>query len=102
MVSADLKTILSLEVPGIVRLAERPMALREVQALAPGAIIELPKRAEDELDLLVNNRRVGVGSAVKVGENFGIKLSAVGSTEVLADAIERRLAERLAAAASAA
>lgn len=85
-----MRAILGLEVPVIVLLGERKMSVREVTALAPGAIIELPKKAEDELTLLVNNMEIGVGQAVKVGENFGIKLSYVGDLknriEALGDA----------------
>lgn len=74
----DLAAALRLEVPVIVRLGERTMALREVIGLAPGAIIELPKNAEAELDLLVNNKQIGTGTAVKVGENFGLRISYIG------------------------
>ncbi len=77
-VSDDLGPILRLRVPLIVRLSERKMKLREVLALAPGAIIELPKHADDPLDLLVNNVRIGGGSVVKVGENFGLRLEWIG------------------------
>lgn len=75
---SDVRAILGLEVPVIVLLGERKMSVREVTALAPGAIIELPKKAEEELTLLVNNTQIGTGLAVKVGENFGIKLAYVG------------------------
>lgn len=97
--ASDLKSILSLEVPVIVRLGERAMTLREVLTLVPGAIIEIPKPADDELDLLVNNQRIGVGTAVKVGENFGLRVTAMGSREALAEAINRRLEEKFNAAA---
>lgn len=69
---------MALEVPIIVRLGERPMSLGEVVSMVPGMIIELPKSAEEELDLMVNNKSVGSGIAVKVGENFGIKISFIG------------------------
>lgn len=68
-----------LEVPVIVELGRRTMTVREVMSMLPGAIVELPKSADEELELLVNNRTIAVGSAVKVGENFGIRLSAVGT-----------------------
>lgn len=74
----DLDRIMNIEVPIIVRLGERMMTLGEVLALAPGTIIELPNQADDELTLCVNNKAVGKGSAVKVGENFGIRISSVG------------------------
>ncbi|MCA9283978.1 MAG: FliM/FliN family flagellar motor switch protein [Phycisphaerales bacterium] len=75
---ADLSAILQLEVPLIVQIAERAMALEAVIHLAPGAIIELPKDADAELEVLVNNRVIGFGRAVKVGENFGVQISYVG------------------------
>jgi flagellar motor switch protein FliN/FliY len=78
---ADVQSLLALEVPVIVVLGERPMKLADVLRLAPGTIIELPKNAEAELALLVNNKEIGSGQAVKVGENFGIQLSSIGDVE---------------------
>lgn len=77
--SADLATILKLEVPIIVVLAERQITLGEVLSLVPGSIVELPKTAEEELELLVNNRKIGTGVAVKIGENFGIEICSIGT-----------------------
>ena len=73
------QSILRMEVPFIVRLASRQMSLAELQTLVPGAIIELPKQADEDLDVLINNRPVGTGTAVKVGENFGVRITAIGS-----------------------
>lgn len=77
--ATDLKAILRLEVPVIVQIASRMMKVGEVAKLTPGAIIELPKLADEELDVLVSNRRIGTGNAVKVGENFGIRITSVGN-----------------------
>lgn len=76
---SDVSSILSLEVPVIVLLGERTMKTSEVISLVPGSIIELPKNVEEELTLLVNNRGIGLGTAVKVGENFGLRLTFVGN-----------------------
>lgn len=62
----------------MVQLGERKMSVREVLNLVPGAIIELNRSAESELDLLVNNVKIGCGNAVKVGENFGVQVTYVG------------------------
>lgn len=97
--AANLDAIMKLEVPVIVCLGERELSLKEVLALVPGSIVEIPKPADDELDLLINDRRIGVGIAVKVGENFGIRITAIGSAERIAEAIARRLEAKLAAAA---
>lgn len=74
----NLDQIKRLEVPIVVILAERTMKISEFMGIAPGAIIELPKTADAELELLVNNRMIGTGTAVKVGENFGVRISYVG------------------------
>jgi flagellar motor switch protein FliN/FliY len=74
----ELSRILRLEVPIVVQIGRRSMSLETVTALAPGAIVELPKSSEEELELLVNNKAIGSGIAVKVGENFGIKISYIG------------------------
>ncbi|MFM7052866.1 MAG: FliM/FliN family flagellar motor switch protein [Planctomycetota bacterium] len=76
---SDLTRILRLEVPLIVQIAERRMSLSEVTALTHGSIIELPKQIDEELDVLVNSTPVGSGRAVKVGENFGVRLTKVGA-----------------------
>lgn len=57
------------------------MALDEVLKLVPGSIIQLSKSADADLDLFVNDRQIGSGSAVKVNENFGIKLTSLGTPE---------------------
>ncbi len=71
--------ILELEVPLIVQIASRTMPIREVIELEHGSIIEFPRSADEELEILVNNKPVGQGTAVKVGENFGIRISSIGS-----------------------
>lgn len=77
----DVKTILKLKVPVIVTIGERKMCVDDVLALGPGAILELNKDSEDELELMVNNKPIGRGQAVKIGENFGIQINAIGTAQ---------------------
>lgn len=70
--------ILDLEVPLIVQIAARSMPVKDVVALEPGAIIEFPRSADEDLEILINNKAVGQGIAVKVGENFGIRINKIG------------------------
>jgi flagellar motor switch protein FliN/FliY len=79
--------VLRIEVPVVVRVGERPMRMAEVLALTPGAIIELNKRSEDELDLLINNKQIGSGTAVKVGENFGLRVTFIGDVRARIEAM---------------
>ena len=72
--SVDVATLLKLEVPVIVKLASRTMPLSDVMAFTLGAILEFDISADSELSLLINNKCVGYGTAVKVGENFGLRV----------------------------
>ena len=76
--TADVNAILALEIPLIVEIASRRMSLAEAVNLSHGAIIEFPKNSEGALRIMVNNKPVGAGVAVKVGENFGVRVSQVG------------------------
>jgi flagellar motor switch protein FliN/FliY len=69
---------MGLDVPLIVVIGTREMSVKEVMNFAPGAILELPKLADEELEILINNKPIGLGAAVKVGENFGVRIIYVG------------------------
>jgi len=75
----EIDTILKLKVPLLVMVGECRMAVEDVLSLGPGAIMELEKPADSDLNLMVNNKSVGSGQAVKVGENFGVKITHVDS-----------------------
>ncbi len=75
----DASRILEIQVPVIVTLAERTMALSEILSLTTGSIVEFEKAADSELDLMINNKCIGRGQAVKVGENFGLRVTKIGS-----------------------
>jgi len=75
----NINRILKLHVPVIVQLAERTMALAAIVNLSSGAILEFEKPFDRELDLMINNQCIGRGHAVKVGENFGLRVNSIGS-----------------------
>ncbi len=77
----ELNRILSLEVPVIVKLAERKISLSEVMRLGVGAIIEFSKSSDEPLELMINNKTIGAGETVKVGENFGLRISKIGDVK---------------------
>lgn len=63
------------------------MPLEAVLSLAPGAIIELNKSIDKELEIKVNNKSIGFGYAVKIGENFGLRITYVGDVEARINAL---------------
>jgi flagellar motor switch protein FliN/FliY len=83
----QLARILRLEVPIIVKLAERKLSVNEVMRLGAGAIIEFLKSSEEPLQLLVNNKAIGLGEAVKVGENFGLRITQIGDVRQIVAAL---------------
>ncbi len=83
----ELKRILKLEVPIIVRLAEKTMRLGEVLEFIPGTIIEFEKTVDEELDLMINNKCIGKGKAAKIGENFGLKVTDIETIERIIKAL---------------
>ena len=84
----DLKAILKLKVPIIVRLGHRRMPAAEVASLNPGSLIEMPQLADRPMDLMVNNVVIGHGTAVKIGEDFGIRITSIGNMADRATALE--------------
>jgi len=77
----DIKSLMSLEVPFIVVLGERSILLHDICNWVPGSIVELAKEAEEDLEVRINNKQIGVGSAVKIGENFGIRVNYIGAAK---------------------
>ena len=75
----DPARLLYIEVPVIVRLARTTMPLGDIVSLSTGAIIEFDKPSDSQLDLMINNKCIGQGQAVKVGENFGLRVNSIGS-----------------------
>lgn len=73
--ATELDTILKLKVPLIVTVGSRRLPLDSVLSFGPGSIIELNKSAEESLEVRINNKEVGTGEAIKVGENFGVRIA---------------------------
>ena len=79
--------ILRIKVPLIVVLAQRKMPVREILNICIGSIIEFDKPSDEELELLVNNRSIAFGHAVKVGENFGLRVMRIHDVRSRIDAL---------------
>ena len=76
-----LNRILSMRVPVIVKLAEKPMTLSTVLKFNLGSVISFDKDAYQLVDLMVNNSTIGLGQTVKIGENFGLRITQIGQVE---------------------
>ncbi|HNQ21968.1 MAG TPA: FliM/FliN family flagellar motor C-terminal domain-containing protein [Phycisphaerae bacterium] len=77
----DVERVVRLGVTLVVTLAERDMPIESVLKTTVGSIIEFDQAFDAELALSVGNCPIGVGQAVKVGENFGLRITRVGTVE---------------------
>lgn len=69
--------ILSIPVSGTVVLAEKNVPLRSVLSLRPGDILEFTKGVDDPLDYEISGRKIARGTAVKMGEKFGMQVTEI-------------------------
>jgi flagellar motor switch protein FliN/FliY len=75
----NLDLILDVSVTVALEVGRARMSVRELLALAPGAVVELDRLASEPLDVLVNGVRIARGEVVVVNEKFGIRLTEVVS-----------------------
>jgi flagellar motor switch protein FliM len=69
--------LLHLPLTASVVLAEKTLKMQEVLGLKPGEVVEFPKQADDPLELRVSGRTVAEGTAVKLGERFGLRIASM-------------------------
>jgi flagellar motor switch/type III secretory pathway protein FliN len=71
------RSLLCINVPVVVTLAQTRRKVSEVIKLGPGAIIQFDKPCEDTLELEAGGQKIAEGEAVKVGEKFGLRITAI-------------------------
>lgn len=67
-----LERVLDMKLPLIAVLAEKEMTLSEVLSLKRDGIITFRKLNNEPLDFYVNDKKIGQGRAIKIGEQFGL------------------------------
>ena len=73
----ELTEVLDLHIPVSVVLAQKPMTLGQVLAIVPGSVLEFDKPVAGALELMLHDRKIAVGRAVRVGENFALQVTEV-------------------------
>jgi flagellar motor switch protein FliN/FliY len=58
-----------------VQLANRTMKVRDILQLQPSSIVELPKSAGENVDILVNERLIAFGEVMELEGSTGIRLT---------------------------
>jgi flagellar motor switch protein FliN/FliY len=64
------------------RFGSRRLQLREVLELSPGAVVELDRRIQEPVDLLLDGRLVARGEVVVIDGNYGLRVSDVSPQAV--------------------
>jgi flagellar motor switch protein FliN len=75
----NLNLILDVSVTLALEVGRARMSVRDLLQLAPGAIIERDRLANEPLDVLVNGVRIARGEVVVVNDKFGVRLTEVVS-----------------------
>lgn len=76
------RRVLRIPVQLSVRIAQKKTDLRQIRSIRPGQLISFPKACEEPLDVYVGDQLFARGEAVKLGENFAIKIKETNSQRV--------------------
>jgi flagellar motor switch protein FliN len=71
------RSLLRIEVPVVVTLAQTRHPVSRVLDLAPGTILHFSKAFDEPLTVSVGSCDVAVGEAVKVGDKFGLRIASM-------------------------
>ncbi|WP_195986923.1 flagellar motor switch protein FliN [Clostridium sp. D53t1_180928_C8] len=68
-------------------LGRTKMALSEILELGKGSLIELDTLNNQEVEILVNGKKIAYGQVVIAQQNFGIKITSVLESEELVNSL---------------
>ncbi|QXQ08072.1 flagellar motor switch protein FliN [Sphingosinicellaceae bacterium] len=57
-----------------VEIGATRLTLAELAELEPGEVIELDRRSDERIDILVNDRLLAKGEVVTIGDRFGVRI----------------------------
>jgi flagellar motor switch protein FliN len=58
-----------------IQLANRTMKVRDILQLQPSSIVDLPKSAGENVDILINERLIAFGEVMELEGSTGIRLT---------------------------
>jgi flagellar motor switch protein FliN len=79
MQEGRLGLLMDVQLGMMLRFGERRMLLKEVLDLSPGSVVELDRRVQDPVELLLDGKLVARGEVVVMDGNFGLRVTEVGS-----------------------
>jgi len=75
----NLEMLLDVKLQLRVRIGSKVMLLKDVINMDIGSIVELNQLANEPLDILIEDKKIGEGEVVIVDGNFGIQITSIGS-----------------------
>ncbi len=79
-IAANFRLLQDVDIKLTVEVGSTTMKLRDLLALGENSVVELDRRANELLDVLVNGTLIGRGEVVTVGEKFGIRITELAQT----------------------
>jgi flagellar motor switch protein FliN/FliY len=73
-VSGNLDLLMDVELGVTLRFGSRNMLLRDILELGAGAVVELDRRVEEPVELLLDGRLIARGEIVVVDGNYGLRV----------------------------
>lgn len=64
-------------------LGRTKVSLKDILELGKGSLIELDTLADQEVEILVNGKKIAYGQVVIVDQNFGIRITSILEEEDL-------------------
>ena len=80
--------VLDIPIEITVVLGRTKMALSEILELGRGSLIELDTLDNQEVEILVNEKKIAYGQVVVAQQNFGIKITKVLESEDLVKSLK--------------
>jgi flagellar motor switch protein FliN len=74
---SNLKLVMDVELNVSLRFGQRQMPLRDVLALASGSVVELDRKVDEPVELLLDGKLVARGEAVIVDGNYGLRVTEI-------------------------
>jgi flagellar motor switch protein FliN len=70
----NLGLLMDVELVVSLRFGERTMLLRDILELGEGSVVELDRRVEEPVDLLLDGKMIARGEVVVVDGNYGLRV----------------------------
>ncbi len=75
------KSLLRIEAPVSVTLAQQQLPIERILQFVPGVMIQFEKTCDTPLSLEIDGVKIGEGEVVKVGDKFGLRLTEICDRE---------------------